>query len=548
MNRFGIALDIGTSGFRAQAIDLVTKEVVSTAITIRHPIPGANVIDHVNFAVLGGTYEAHRLMIDAMNRLLDNLNIDLQNVERIAVCGNPFQLSLFQNIEIRDLAYAGKNMLDRLGVISPKRDGEIVKAKNLGLSVRPDADVIIPPAVSHEIGADALAMLLTTGVMDQAEPCLVIDYGTNAEMALVLNGNVYTGSAAAGPALEGQQIGFGMLAAPGAISDARIGANGWLFSVLNDEFLSQEGDVVDPVNGVEKAIGKMHGKAVGITGTGLIAVIANGVQSGLIVPPHINTPDHRLHLQDGIYITEDDVSEAGKAIGALRAGFLTLMKEAGLWTGDVRTSFMSGASGLYVDAAKAQIIGLVPPECDRIIQLGNTSLTLAKELVLCPEKFDELRSFAKELKASHCMFATSETFKNIYSIELSLWYYSMPMSAYSEMLAIYKLPPLPTAGQQVTIERRMSRDIPDLGVNGIVILNDIGVSLVSDLTGCVQCGKCTSECPERALTINDAGGLLTAVIRSELCAGTACRRCEQVCPSQAMSFNNIRAARTEFFS
>jgi methylamine methyltransferase corrinoid activation protein len=33
---------------------------------------------------------------------------DLSKVERLAVCGNPIQLSLFQNIEIRDLAYAGK--------------------------------------------------------------------------------------------------------------------------------------------------------------------------------------------------------------------------------------------------------------------------------------------------------------------------------------------------------------------------------------------------------------------------------------------------------
>ena len=32
----------------------------------------------------------------------------------LAVCGNPFQLSLFQKIEIRDLAYAGKRMLETL--------------------------------------------------------------------------------------------------------------------------------------------------------------------------------------------------------------------------------------------------------------------------------------------------------------------------------------------------------------------------------------------------------------------------------------------------
>jgi methylamine methyltransferase corrinoid activation protein len=163
--------------------------------------------------------------------------------------------------------------------------------------------------------------------------------------------------------------------------------------------------------------------------------------------------------------------------------------------------------------------------------------------VLNPARFDELRTFAKELRASHCMFATSELFKHIYSIELSFWSYSMPMSMYSEMLAIYKLPPLPSDPVKVTVERRMERDIPDLGRNGITILRDIGVSLESDLVGCVQCGKCVDECPEGALTVEELDGKAMAIIRSELCSGTACRRCEQICPGQVFNLNMMKASR-----
>ena len=47
----GIAIDIGTSGIRAQSYDLTTKKTISTAITLRHPLPGANVIDHLHFAI-----------------------------------------------------------------------------------------------------------------------------------------------------------------------------------------------------------------------------------------------------------------------------------------------------------------------------------------------------------------------------------------------------------------------------------------------------------------------------------------------------------------
>ena len=52
MAKLGIALDLGTSGFRAQAIDLEQDgQILSTAVTSRHPLPGANVIDHLHFAL-----------------------------------------------------------------------------------------------------------------------------------------------------------------------------------------------------------------------------------------------------------------------------------------------------------------------------------------------------------------------------------------------------------------------------------------------------------------------------------------------------------------
>jgi methylamine methyltransferase corrinoid activation protein len=35
---------------------------------------------------------------------------------------------------------------------------------------------------------------------------------------------------------------------------------------------------------------------------------------------------------------------------------------------------MSGASGTYVDALKAQEIGMIPAKVKRIYQMGNTSL------------------------------------------------------------------------------------------------------------------------------------------------------------------------------
>ena len=161
MAKLGIALDLGTSGFRGQAIDLEQKgRILSTAITTRHPLPGANVIDHLHFALEVGLANAHEVMIGAANQVIASLRIDPADIVKLAVCGNPIQLSLFQEIEIRDLAYAGKRKLKALGVIAPKRDAQIVMANDIrGLEIPSNASVLIPPAVQHEIGADALAIM-----------------------------------------------------------------------------------------------------------------------------------------------------------------------------------------------------------------------------------------------------------------------------------------------------------------------------------------------------------------------------------------------------
>ncbi|MEJ2476420.1 MAG: ASKHA domain-containing protein, partial [Desulfobacterales bacterium] len=299
MPKLGIALDLGTSGFRGQAIDLDQKgKILSTAVTTRHPLPGANVIDHLHFALEVGLNYAHDVVIQAANQVIDNLRIEKDQVVRLAVCGNPIQLSLFEEIEIRDLAYAGKRKLEALGVVPPKRDAQIVKASEIrGLALLPDVDVLIPPAVEHEIGADALAMMIQTGMLEKDEIAIVTDYGTNAEMALIVKGTVYTGSTAAGPALEGQQIEDGLLALPGAISDVEFEPDEDAYvspsrsvpqndkpvtgklkpRVLSTDMAALAGDTVDHATGKRLAKGELE--AVGITGTGVVGLISQGLKA-----------------------------------------------------------------------------------------------------------------------------------------------------------------------------------------------------------------------------------------------------------------------------
>ncbi|MFI5383481.1 MAG: methylamine methyltransferase corrinoid protein reductive activase, partial [Methanosarcina thermophila] len=518
--------------------DLETKETLKTVITMGHPLPGGNVMDHLDFAITTGEDVAHAVILETIRRMFRKFDVDLSKVERLAVCGNPIQLSLFQNMEIRDLAYAGENKQKKLGVQNVKRDARIFPASEIFVEKDlPNCEIIVPPAIKHEIGADALAMMLETDFLTQPEISLVTDYGTNAEMALKIGDRIITASAAAGPAIEGQGISSGMLASPGAICDVKPEGEYWRIMVLDRGMEKRNAYIIHPVTGeIKESFGY---EAAGITGTGVISAFALALKSGLIEKPP-KLPNGKLILGPGIEITEKDVEEAGKAIGAIRAAHLTMIVESGIKYEDLEYAYMSGASGAYVDAEDARRLGAAPGYAKRIVQFGNTSLALARELVLDKSRLDYVISIARKITANHLMMATSETFNNFYLCELSYWTMGMPLEMYNEMLELYGLPPLPKTLEHVSIEKRVSKDIEQVGSGGLTILKEIGIILEVPVEKCIYCKKCVQECPEAALEILEIDDKRVAKYDSQKCLGTSCRRCVAVCPESAIDVTKLK--------
>lgn len=536
--KIGLAIDLGTSGIRIHSIDLEAEKITGTTIALHNPIPGANVIDHLHFALIAGEEATHRLLINAVNKLIDTLGVNPDDVRRVAVCGNPIQLSIFQGIPLGDLAYADAGYLKRHKIKQIERDSMIVSAESVGLPF-PNADVYIPPAVKREIGADTLAMIIESGLLKNKGPSLVIDYGTNAEMALKVDDTIFTGSAAAGPAIEGEQIKNGILASPGAISDFEFDVQGgWRTIVLDDEMMRQKGDVVDILNEKIKKE-KRDINIRGITGTGVIALIAIGLYSGVISPPKIRTSDHKIHLPGNITFDEEDLKEAGKAIGAIRAGYSTLALKAGIKLTDITRTYMAGASGTYVDALKARRVGLIFPSPE-IYQIGNTSLMLARDLVMNPDLLSELQNIAEKLRSTNIFFPTSKEFEDIYLLELGYWTENMPIEHYIDHLNKYGYDLGVNSSSPTTVNRLAERDIPVIGENGLKVVRDIGVTLFAEIEHCTGCKKCERVCPERALEIVEAGeDRYKAVVISELCNGASCLRCVDGCPLHIFNFEKM---------
>ncbi len=540
---YGIALDLGTSGFRMQLVDLNTGKTKKTIITMQHPLPGGNVTDHLDFALHVGTEISNKIIIDTVSNMIHKLNVKAHLIEKMVVCGNPIQLSLFQDIEIRDLAYAGENMQRRLGIKHIDRSTKIYFGKDVfgNSSDLKHCKIIVLPAIKHEIGADALAMMIKTDFIDQEDVSLVTDYGTNAEMALKVGKRIITGSAAAGPSIEGQGIKCGMLASPGAISDINEENGLWRTTVLDDKMNEVQGHLIDPVSGKVHEMSKFKPK--GITGTGVIAAISLAL-SMRIIKELPKLPNGKLHLGNDIWINDNDLSEAGKAIGAIRAAHLTLFIESGVKYTDLNNMYMCGASGTYVDAIKASTIGLSPNFSKKVVQFGNTSLALARDVLLGVFTLDEISYLAEKIKANHLMMALSETFKNIYSCELAYWTEGMPQEMYNTFLESYELPKLPTIAYAPIVERRVLKDIQTKSNEKVMVFDELDMVIKEEARGCIRCETCKIECPEKAIDVVESNGKLYASYKAHKCLGTSCKRCVRSCPEKAISLKKILISQT----
>ena len=536
--RTGVAIDLGTSGFRAQKIDLENGEIKKTVITLRNPLPGANVMDHLDFAIHYGLDKAHGLAVTAVKNILTELGVNPAEMERFSICGNPIQLSIFQGIPIEDLAYAGERKKQKYNIEEQNRDARIIPMSEIvGFEEATNCKLVVPPAIKHEVGADALALIVKAGMIESNEIAIATDYGTNAEMALKANGIIYTGSAAAGPALEGQEIEYGSIASPRTISDVEFEGQNLRCYVLDKNLKTAKGDLVNPKTGEVVEKGEITAK--GITGTGVIALIEAGMKNKLIVLPKIQTPEGVLYLQDGIKFTNKDLIEAGRAIGAIRAGHITLCAAAGIEMADLKIAHMSGAAGTYMDAPKAHQVGMIPYNASYVSQIGNTSLIVAREILISEDRLWELQAIAKKIVGTHVMFATSDAFKEAYLLELAYWNEGMAFKMLQKFLKKKNLPMLGEPSSDLKVDRQVERDIPVLGEEGLEVLEKVGTYLIMDIEDCEGCQKCVKVCPTGALRVDEGGAVK---IRTDLCDGANCQRCLHACPDDRFKWENLIVA------
>ena len=250
------------------------------------------------------------------------------------------------------------------------------------------ADIWILPAVSGYFGGDAVAAAYAAGLNRTPDPTLMLDIGTNGEMALAASGRILCCAAAAGPAFEGANITCGMSGTTGAVCRVSLDAAGTLsYGVIGG------------------------GEARGICGSGLIDLLAALLElgavdeTGRLLPPEetpaaakpyirmyiYNNPDGTVRSEPACFLTEDvfltgrDVRALQLAKAAIAAGIATMLDEAGIAAEDVAALVIAGGFGNTIQPVSAGRIGLIPP-CltEKTVFIGNGALTGASA-ALCSE-------------------------------------------------------------------------------------------------------------------------------------------------------------------
>ena len=315
----GIAADIGTTSIVLALLDLSDGTVLARHSFMNPQRPfGPDVISRINAANNGNLEALRRVVTESVaagcTELLASRDIQPSQIVDIAVAGNTVMSYLTLGLPCESLGAAPFKP-------AYETDGEYDSAEVFGgLSIH--CPVRFAPWLAAFVGGDITAGLLyLLGV--GPERFILIDLGTNGEMALYDHGKLTVTSTAAGPVFES-------------------GAGGGASDVISKlAFLVEHGHLDE---------------------TGLLAGGA---------------PD---------IFSQREIRELQLAKSAVRSGQEILLEAAGLDCHSIEAVYLAGGIGQEMDIKSAVTVGLLSPELSgKARAAGNTSLAGAAQLLLAPE-------------------------------------------------------------------------------------------------------------------------------------------------------------------
>ena len=351
---WGIAVDLGSTTIVSQLLNLSTGHVEAVQTDLNPQTRyGADIMSRISYAMQSpeAAQTLTELVRETIGTHIARLSAQASGeITAIRIVGNTVMHHLFCGLDVTPLAtYPFESPDNRMYHFS---------ATELGWGDSPKLShtrITFLPNIGSFVGSDILAGIYAAGMFSSEKPRILIDLGTNGEIAVGNRNGILCASTAAGPAFEGCNISCGMRASTGAISSISL----------------NEGQPQLHV------IGQVE--AVGICGSGLIDAIYTGVQQGKISPDGvIKNVSATLPLTDRVQLTQKDIREFQLAKAAIATGVELLLREQKIDRREVEKVFIAGGFGNYINLEHAVGIGLLEFDPQRIVKLSNSALIGAK--------------------------------------------------------------------------------------------------------------------------------------------------------------------------
>lgn len=393
-NPLGVAFDLGTTRIAFYLIDLLESKTIYETSIANPQIPfGEDILTRINYATTPERLrKLQTILIDAFNDLIqsvtEELGLDTNRIYAMTVAGNTTMSHFFLGLDPSHIC--------REPYIPVANNFPLLRGRDLALKMHPDGIVYVFPNVGSYFGGDAVSGILASGMHKSEDVSVFVDVGTNAEVVLGNKDWLIACAGAAGPALEGGVVERGMMAAPGAIDRVRIDPEtlDLTYHTIGDE------------------------KPVGICGSGLIDLIAEMFQAGLLTiqgkintklknPRIVNTPEGVVFIiafshetADGrdLVISDIDIGILLKSKAAMYTILNIIARKVGLDIHDVSKFYVAGTFGNHIDPGMAIRIGMLPDiPVERFIPMGNTSGKGASMLLLNRGLFKEIKEICAKL-------------------------------------------------------------------------------------------------------------------------------------------------------
>ena len=368
---YGMALDIGTTTIGGVLLDLTTGRVIAEASAYNGQIAhGEDVISRIIYSQRpGGLQTLQEKVVASINQIIAticaNAAIAAHDITYIMAAGNTIMSHLLLGLDpkfIREAPY-----------VPICNQMPLTRAAALGIDAHPSMRLFLYASVASYVGGDIVSGVHACQMHKSPALTLFIDIGTNGEIVVGNDDWMICAACSAGPAFEGGGIRYGMRASSGAIENFHI----------------------DPETLEPMIVTIDHAKPRGICGSGLISIVAELLEVGVIdqqgkfdrsrqhprIRSGVDNYEYVLAwaqetlIGADLVITEVDLDNLIRAKGAMFAGYVTLLESVGMGFADLERVVLAGNFGAYIDLERAITIGLLPDiDRERFFYLGNASL------------------------------------------------------------------------------------------------------------------------------------------------------------------------------